>query len=108
MSVFQERLKRVMEEKNIKAAELAKGTGLTRGAISKILSNENRKVHADTAFKIASYLNVDPNWLYGLKDEKEPSKLEKIEILFQQLSEVGKDKVIEFAQFILESESKNK
>lgn len=108
MSVFQERLKQVMEEKNIKAADLAKGTGLTRSAISKILSDDKRKVHAETAFKIADYLNIDPSWLYGLKDDREPSKQERIERIFQQLSEVGKDKVIEYALFILESENKNK
>lgn len=108
MSTFQERLKIVLEEKNVKAADLARGTGLTRSAISKILSNGNRKVHADTALKIANYLKVDPSWLYGLKDEREPSKLEKIHNLFQQLSELGKDKVIEFAEFILNSENKNK
>jgi transcriptional regulator with XRE-family HTH domain len=108
MSIFQKRLKMVMDEYSIKAADLAKGTGLTPGAISKILSDNRRKIHAETAFKVAGFLKIDPSWLYGLTDEKEQNKQIKVDSILQELSEEGKNKVLEYASFILNSEVKDK
>ena len=106
MSVFQVRLKKIMEDKNITAAEISRGTGISKSAISKYLSDGNKKACFDSVLRIADYLNVDPSWLGGLVDEIKPFRPPEIVSLYEQLSEEGKRQVFEYARFTLKGEGK--
>lgn len=104
MSIFQERLSQIMKEKNIKAAEIARATNISAATISKYLSDENKKAAFDYVLKIAAYLDIDPNWLGGLSDERKPFKQPPLLEIYEQLSDIGKKQVLNYANFVLANE----
>lgn len=58
------RLQEIMKEKNIKQAELARMTGISRGAVSNyVLGRYEPK--SDIVNKFAKALNVSEMWLWG-------------------------------------------
>ncbi len=105
MSVFQERLDQVMKEKNIKAVDISRATGISTGTISKYLSDPKKKAAFEFVLKIADFLDVDPSWLGGLVDEKKSFRQPTIIELYEKLSEIGKKQVFDYATFILNNES---
>lgn len=64
---FSIRLKKVMEEKNIKAVDLAKAIGVTEGTISQYKSGYTEPKR-DRLTAIANYLHVSPTWLMGIDE----------------------------------------
>lgn len=62
------RLKDVMKEKNIKAAEICKSIGLSSSIMSRYLSGQNNPP-ASTIGEIANYLNVSTDYLILGKKE---------------------------------------
>jgi transcriptional regulator with XRE-family HTH domain len=105
MNVFQKRLKEVMEEKGIKAATLARETGISPAAISKYLSDENKKHNFVFVLKIANYLDVSPEWLGGATDERKPFNEPTILDIYQKLSDDGKKELYNFASYLLRKET---
>ena len=105
MSVFQERLKQIMSEKNVKAVEISRATNISTATISKYLSSENKKAAFDLVLKIANFLDTDPNWLGGVIDERKPFRQPEIIDIYERLSVAGKKQVMDYASFILGNES---
>ena len=64
MATFQERLIEAMRKRDMSAAELARVTGLTEGAISQYKKG-NYKAKQDTLEKLSKALNVSIPWLMG-------------------------------------------
>ena len=64
IATVSERLQKILAEKNIKQADLARATGISRGAISNyVLGRYEPK--ADIIGKLASALNCSATWLWG-------------------------------------------
>lgn len=63
--LFQERLKNILTERNLKIKDLAVKTGLYPDQISRWL-NGNRIPKEDSVDIIADSLNIDKNWLKGI------------------------------------------
>ena len=64
VATVSERLQKIMEERNIRQADLARSTGISRGAISNyVLGRYEPK--ADIIGKLATALNCSATWLWG-------------------------------------------
>lgn len=61
---FADRLRKALEIRKMKQIDLARKTGITKGAISQYLSGEY-VAKQDNLYKIADVLNVDAAWLMG-------------------------------------------
>ena len=70
MSNFAENLRRVMFEKRLKAADLAKGTKIPPSIISRYLSGKNQP-STNYIMTIANYLGVNPQSLLSSSDAPE-------------------------------------
>lgn len=69
MSVFSDRLKLVMTEKEITQAQLAKMTDIPKSAINQYLNDRFMPRRGRTE-EICRVLGVDPAWLMGLTDHR--------------------------------------
>lgn len=96
---FSKRLRDAMNQKNMKAADLSKKTGIKPPLISDYLSGKY-KAKQDKIFLLAKTLNVNEAWLMGydvqmeriiLNDEKNDILKEKI----SRLNEEQKDMIIQ-------------
>ena len=64
IATVSERLQKIMAERNVKQADLARSTGISRGAISNyVLGRYEPK--ADIIGKLANALNCSATWLWG-------------------------------------------
>lgn len=64
IATVSERLQKILDERNIKQADLARATGISRGAISNyVLGRYEPK--ADIIGKLATALNCSATWLWG-------------------------------------------
>ena len=72
MTLFQERLQLLLDEKGIKPVELARATKISPATISKYLSDEGKDPSLSCALKIARYFNVTSEWLYGFSNNRNP------------------------------------
>ena len=64
VATVSERLQKIMTERNVKQADLARATGISRGAISNyVLGRYEPK--ADIIGKLAKALNCSATWLWG-------------------------------------------
>lgn len=66
---FHEKLKKCIKEKNIKQIELARLTNITPSSISDWLKGKYIPKH-DKVVILAKHLDVNPNWLLGIEEEK--------------------------------------
>jgi repressor LexA len=105
MSVFLERLQRVLDEKNIKAVDIANATGISNATISKYLSDDKKKPAFEYVLKIAEYINEDPRWLGGFSDSRKPFREPELTPVYNRLSPIGKKEVMDFAAFLLAREN---
>jgi transcriptional regulator with XRE-family HTH domain len=108
MDIFKERLAQVMQEKGIKAATLARETGVSKTTISKYLSEDDRKHAFDIVLKIARVLDISPEWLGGMTDERKPFYEPSISEIYQQLSPDGQKQLLDYASYLLEKEKMEK
>lgn len=106
MPNFQERLKQLINETGVKAADISRATGISTAAISKYLSDGKKKPNASYVMKIAKYFNVTSEWLYGVTDVRKPFYEPSIVEIYEKLSDLGKKEVCDFALFLLEKEVK--
>ena len=74
LKTYAERIRFVMDEKGISQAELAKRTGLNKGAISSYLNNKY-KPKQDAIYLLANALGVSEIWLMGLTENMQPSDI---------------------------------
>lgn len=102
--VFAQRLALALERSGIKQTELARRTGLSDGMISQYLSGMS-KPKDENLEKIARVLNCSPSWLKGYELQVGNEQLMSI---YNALSLSGKDKVLEYAEYILSQEQKDK
>lgn len=105
MTVFQDRLQGIMDERKVKAVDLSKATGLTPGAISRYLSDPKKEPSGPGLLAIAKALNVNPEWLYGATDTRKPFDEPPILDIYEKLSDAAKKEVINYAKYLLEKES---
>ena len=73
MSNFAENLRRIMFEKRLKAAGLAKYTEIAPSVISRYLSGKNQP-STNNIMTIGNYLGVDPQSLLNSSDGLEPTQ----------------------------------
>ena len=78
MSDFPENLRQAMHEKRQKAADVAKGTGISPSVLSRYLSGRN-KPSSDNILAISQYLNVTPEWLLSSSDA--PKTIKKNQVI---------------------------
>ena len=70
------RLKQIMEQRGIKASEIADGAGITRPVMSRYLSKRSG-ISAENLIKLSQHLNVSPDWLLNGSDAPESIKMSK-------------------------------
>ena len=100
MSDFPENLRQAMYEKRQKAADVAKGTGISPSVLSRYLSGRN-KPSSDNILAISQYLNVTPEWLLSSSDAPKTIKKNQViltatEPLLKQIED--KDKIIKLLE----------
>jgi transcriptional regulator with XRE-family HTH domain len=88
---FATRLRKAMNKRGIKQAELVKRTGISKSAISQYLSGAFVPKQKYT-YKLASALNVDPTWLIGKDVEMERQQKIKPNTIAAHLDGVGLSK----------------
>ncbi|MFM5247068.1 helix-turn-helix domain-containing protein [Aeromonas caviae] len=64
MNQMKDRLARVMAEKGLKQADLARKSGVSKPVISRVINNPERDLRATSLFAIADALQVDAEWLF--------------------------------------------
>ncbi|MFZ5650123.1 MAG: XRE family transcriptional regulator [Bacillota bacterium] len=104
MGNFQERLRQIMEETGVKAADISRATGISTAAISKYLSDKKKEPNASYVMKIAKFFNVASEWLYGFTDIRKPFYESSIMDTYEKLSDIGKKEVCDFASYLLHKE----
>lgn len=102
---FGTQVKKAMEERGMKPAELCKSSGLPSAYISQYLNKPDRDPQLSTAVKIAKALNVSLEYLAGMEDEitpfvGDPQMVTLIEA-FSQLPYKGKMAIMEQLEFQL-------
>ena len=108
MSDFVKRLNQLMTEKNISQNKLAEMTGITQSSISD-WANGKYKPRQDKVYLLSEALKVSPAYLLGYSDNKNldqnaPKKdNSKIDRLYNQLNDEGKEKVITYTQDLVDS-----
>jgi len=71
-----DRLNQIMDQKGIKASQIADATGITRPVMSRYLANRSG-ISAENLIKLSQYLNVSPDWLLNGSDAPEAVKMSK-------------------------------
>lgn len=64
--VVSERLSAVLSHRGITQTELARASGVSRSCISRVIAKQ-RPISADALVRICLTLDVDINWLLGLR-----------------------------------------
>ena len=70
------RLKQIMEQRGIKASQIADSAGITRPVMSRYLSKRSG-ISAENLIKLSQHLNVSPDWLLNGSDAPESIKMSK-------------------------------
>ena len=70
------RLKQIMEQRVIKASQIADGAGITRPVMSRYLSKRSG-ISAENLIKLSQHLNVSPDWLLNGSVAPESIKMSK-------------------------------
>ena len=114
-STTSERLQTVMRDKNIKQAELARMTGISRGAVSNYVIGRYEP-KSDIINKFAKALNCSEMWLWGYDvpmrrqefsptdEPKLTAEEKKIIDLFRQIPESKQPVVLEMIRLALKTQ----
>ena len=76
MDDLADRLNQIMEQRGIKASEIADGAGISRPVMSRYLSKRSG-ISAENLIKLSQHLNVSPDWLLNGSDAPESIKMSK-------------------------------
>lgn len=111
---MREKLLQIMDERGIKSAQLAAKAGLSTSTVADILSGKvnEQNVGVSKVVKIADALGVSVEFLYGMP-EPEGVRIETDQelgllILFRQLGEASRNKVMTYARDLHQSEKYEK
>lgn len=95
-----DRLRYMIEVRDIRQTKLAEMCGITQAAISNIITNDTRKPSAPTLLKLAGALQCSPEWLMtGTGDPYQSNTLgarseQELVELFRKLPENAKQSII--------------
>ena len=73
MKIFNERLKLLRKERNMKQADAASALGIPMRTYQR-LETDGSKTYLATAILVAAYYNVSVDWLVGRTDNREINK----------------------------------
>ena len=104
MSIFQARLRQLLDEKNLRPADVAKKTKISKTTISKYLSVEDKNIRATFLLKIAQFFDVAPEWLYGESEQRRPFYEPELSEIYKNLSDSGRKELCNYAAYLLERE----
>ena len=76
MDDLADRLNQIISQRDLKASEIADGSGITRPVMSNYLSGKSG-ISAENLIKLSQYLNVSPDWLLNGSDAPESIKMSK-------------------------------
>ncbi len=62
-------LSKIMGEKRLKIADVARDTGINRGTITRIYNEEATRIELDVVEKLCQYLDIEVGELYELVEE---------------------------------------
>ena len=82
--MFFDKLKQLMEEKNISAYKLGKDTGISFGTFSSFKKNKNTNPQKETLNKLSKYFNVSVDFLLDKTDDREIKKIDENNVNEQQ------------------------
>ena len=85
MRIFAERLRAVREDRNISAAELAEALDINTTTIYRYETAAFKGIKATTLKAIATYLNVNPDYLIGASNNKRT--IEEAEELLSEITD---------------------
>ena len=74
MLLFAQRLKETRNARNVSARELAEHLGINKSTIHRYETGELKGIKTATISAIAEYLNVNPDYLIGVTDNKHTVK----------------------------------
>lgn len=97
------RLSEAMNDKNIKAVELAEKAGITKGSVSQYLNGRNRPTNIN-AGKMADVLGVDAMWLMGFDVPKYTKDRSPV---YDYIAESGLAEIIAEAKIMDDETAKN-
>lgn len=114
MTLFGVRLLEAMHKRDMTAAELSRKTNISESNISRYLAGTvEPKLRA--LLILADALNVSSDWLSGIEEEEEDNRSpyeilygeEELISMYSELSLAGKQKVLDYADYILNRERKD-
>lgn len=62
-------LSKIMGEKRLKIADVARDTGINRGTITRIYNEEATRIELDVVEKLCQYLDIEVGELYELVEK---------------------------------------
>lgn len=80
MNGFSQRISKLLEEKELKRADIVRGTGIPESTIRSWI-NSDKVPSLDAALKVAQFLNVSLDWLAGGVEVNGSLSTEEIELL---------------------------
>lgn len=110
--IFAERLKESREAKNITAAELAEEVGINKATIYRYEAAEISKIKLHAIKAMAECLNVNPDYLMGVTDDKHTIKEVEADItddekmlleLFRRVPEENQQMVLDMIRVALKN-----
>lgn len=108
------RIREALDLRGMKQADLCRMTGISKSSMSGYVSGRDDPKQ-DKIYAMAQVLGVNPAWLYGFSDEREPrenmpvSSAERRMIVdFRKLDETDKVRLLERLSVLLEGEKYHK
>lgn len=101
MENLKDRLKLALEIRGMTAAELARRSGVDKGAISHYLKGEFTPKQSAVG-KMATALSVSPAWLLGFSVTMDGK--ERAEIDVTKLSDVNREKLLAYYQALIDTQ----
>ena len=104
-------LNELLEQKNIRVADLSRLANIPASTIYSILRRDNLKIEIDVLFKLCDVLNVAPEYFYDKQRAGNSLRLtpEEVEIIkkIRQLNADGKKYVLKSIRFALSDSEKS-
>lgn len=98
-------LNRIMDERNLKVAEVARICGLPDSTVRGIITRKQKSVALEVAFKLSDGLNISLRELNGQKEKKSPELTEvnsedvhPLLAIFYELNSQGQEHLMEYAE----------
>ena len=102
MDEIRKRIKTALDERNMTASDLARKSGVNKGAISRYLSGEVIPKQSKIDL-MARALDVSPSWLLGY-DVNQKGELAQPLIELQKLNDENKAKLLGYYQALLDAQ----